>query len=70
MTGAVVASRLSEIEDWNVLLLEAGGDGSVLYDIPSLADNLQLTKIDWDYRTEPNENYCRGKKCRIIPTYK
>lgn len=61
MTGAVVASRLSEIEDWNVLLLEAGGDGSAVYDIPSLADNLQLIKIDWQYTTEPNNSYCRGK---------
>ncbi|XP_071858531.1 glucose dehydrogenase [FAD, quinone]-like [Bombus fervidus] len=56
--GAVVASRLSEVEDWNVLLLEAGGDGSAVYDIPSLADLLQHTKIDWQYTTEPNNSYC------------
>ncbi|XP_071877037.1 glucose dehydrogenase [FAD, quinone]-like isoform X1 [Bombus fervidus] len=64
--GAVLASRLSEIEDWNVLLLEAGGDGSIIYDIPLLAANLQLTDIDWKYKTEPNENYCRameGGRC-------
>ncbi|XP_060831075.1 glucose dehydrogenase [FAD, quinone]-like [Bombus pascuorum] len=58
--GAVLASRLSEIEDWNVLLLEAGGDGSIIYDIPLLATALQLTEIDWKYTTEPNENYCRA----------
>ncbi|XP_033205577.2 glucose dehydrogenase [FAD, quinone]-like [Bombus vancouverensis nearcticus] len=64
--GAVLASRLSEIEDWNVLLLEAGGDGSVIYDIPLLAANLQLTEIDWKYTTEPSPNYCRameGGRC-------
>ncbi|XP_068986697.1 glucose dehydrogenase [FAD, quinone]-like [Bombus flavifrons] len=58
--GAVVASRLSEIEDWNVLLLEAGGDGSIIYDIPITAANLQLTEIDWKYTTEPSPNYCRA----------
>ncbi|XP_003402064.2 glucose dehydrogenase [FAD, quinone] [Bombus terrestris] len=58
--GAVLASRLSEIEDWNVLLLEAGGDGSIIYDIPLTAANLQLTDIDWKYTTEPGINYCRG----------
>ncbi|XP_050598093.1 glucose dehydrogenase [FAD, quinone]-like isoform X1 [Bombus affinis] len=58
--GAVVASRLSEIEDWNVLLLEAGGDGSIIYDIPVTAPNLQLTDIDWKYKTEPGTKYCRA----------
>ncbi|XP_003402021.2 glucose dehydrogenase [FAD, quinone] [Bombus terrestris] len=60
--GAVIASRLSEIEDWNVLLLEAGGDGSIIYDIPLTASNLQLTDIDWKYTTEPGTNYCRAMK--------
>ncbi|XP_071867879.1 glucose dehydrogenase [FAD, quinone]-like isoform X1 [Bombus fervidus] len=58
--GSVLANRLSEIEDWNVLLLEAGGDGSEIYDIPVLAANLQLTQIDWKYKTEPNKNFCRA----------
>ncbi|XP_071858526.1 glucose dehydrogenase [FAD, quinone]-like [Bombus fervidus] len=65
--GAVVASRLSEMEDWNVLLLEAGGDGSAVYDIPSFASILLQTKIDWQYTTEPNNSYClamENGRCR------
>lgn len=61
ITGAVIASRLSEVEDWNVLLLEAGGDGNALYDVPILAANLQLAEIDWKYKVETNENFCLGK---------
>ena len=60
-TGAVIASRLSEINNWNVLLLEAGGDATDIYDIPALVGNLQLTSIDWQYKTERSNNYCRGK---------
>lgn len=56
-----MANRLSEIEDWDVLLLEAGADGSAMYDVPILATNWQQSEIDWNYTTEPNENYCLGK---------
>uniref|UniRef100_A0A1B0CHA6 Uncharacterized protein n=1 Tax=Lutzomyia longipalpis TaxID=7200 RepID=A0A1B0CHA6_LUTLO len=45
--GAVVANRLTEVPDWNVLLLEAGPDENEISDTPSLAAYLQLSKLDW-----------------------
>jgi len=59
-SGAVVASRLSEIEDWNVLLLEAGGDETEISDVPLLAAYLQLSQLDWQYKTEPQGDACLG----------
>ncbi|XP_018310633.1 glucose dehydrogenase [FAD, quinone] [Mycetomoellerius zeteki] len=56
--GAVVASRLSEIEDWNVLLLEAGGDEPEISDVPLLAGYLQLSQLDWQYKTEAQGDVC------------
>ncbi|XP_078042194.1 glucose dehydrogenase [FAD, quinone]-like [Augochlora pura] len=64
--GAVVASRISEIPDWNVLLLEAGPDENEITDVPSLAAYLQLTKLDWKYKTEPTGRAClamKGGRC-------
>ncbi|XP_076749042.1 glucose dehydrogenase [FAD, quinone] [Xylocopa sonorina] len=55
---AVVASRLSEIENWNVLLLEAGGDETEISDVPLLAGYLQLSQLDWQYKTEPDGEAC------------
>lgn len=60
--GSVIASRLSEINDWTVLLLEAGGDESIVSDIPGGAKYLQLTDMDWQYKTEPQEGQCLGLK--------
>nr|CAI5848980.1 unnamed protein product [Callosobruchus analis] len=64
--GAVVANRLSENPYWNVLLLEAGPDEVSLTDLPLMFPTLQLTFLDWQYKTEPGENYClglRNKRC-------
>lgn len=56
----MVANRLSEVSDWNILLLEAGGDPPKATEIPALYGALQLTKIDWQYKTDPDEDNCLG----------
>lgn len=58
--GAVVANRLSEVAHWNVLLLEAGPDENEISDVPSLAAYLQLSKLDWAYKTQPSNASCLG----------
>ncbi|XP_063628496.1 glucose dehydrogenase [FAD, quinone]-like [Cydia splendana] len=58
--GSVLANRLSEIANWNTLVLEAGGRETEVSDIPILAGYLQKSELDWEYYTEPNENYCLG----------
>lgn len=60
--GAVVASRLSEITQWKVLLLEAGPDENEISDVPSLAAYLQLSDLDWQYKTQPTGRACLGMK--------
>lgn len=60
--GAVVASRLSEIPNWKVLLLEAGPDENEISDVPSLAAYLQLSPLDWAYKIQPTGRACLGMK--------
>jgi len=60
--GAVLANRLSEDEDCNVLLLEAGGNEIVVSDVPIVTTLLQRTFLDWSFKTEPSSNYCLGMK--------
>ncbi|XP_069699000.1 glucose dehydrogenase [FAD, quinone]-like [Periplaneta americana] len=60
--GAVLANRLTEVDDWTVLLLEAGGDETEISDVPVLAAYLQLSKLDWKYKTEPQGTACLGMK--------
>lgn len=56
--GSVMASRLSEMEHWNVLLLEAGPDESLISEIPLMYPSLQKSALDWDYWCEPSDSYC------------
>ncbi|KAJ8680050.1 hypothetical protein QAD02_015837 [Eretmocerus hayati] len=59
--GAVMAARLSEIQQAKVLLIEAGGQENLIMDIPLIAMYLQYDKnIHWNYATEPSNSYCLG----------
>lgn len=49
--GAVIANRLTEVSDWKVLLLEAGGEEPIVAQIPGLAADLQMTNMDWQFET-------------------
>lgn len=65
--GSVVANRLSEINDWKVLLIEAGTDSSVTSEVPGLFPNLIESSEDYSYYVEPEEHACHAtvtKRCR------
>jgi len=60
-SGAVLANRLTEVANWKVLLLEAGADELEISDVPLLAAYLQLSQLDWQYKTEPQGSACLGE---------
>ncbi|XP_073945113.1 ecdysone oxidase-like isoform X1 [Choristoneura fumiferana] len=53
--GCVVANRLSEVKEWKILLIEAGGDPPAESIIPALYSQLLGTENDWKYSTVRNE---------------
>lgn len=60
--GCVLANRLSEDPNTQVLLLEAGKpDRNPLIQIPAAFGELFRTNIDWQYWTEPEPN-CNNRK--------
>lgn len=42
--------------------MEAGGEELVLSDIPFVYPALQLSPIDWQYKSEATDNYCLAMK--------
>ncbi|XP_068623662.1 glucose dehydrogenase [FAD, quinone]-like [Battus philenor] len=64
--GSVVANRLSEVANWKVLLIEAGGDPNIGTEAPQLFYNNMKSPVDWRYKPEPQASACRGyieKRC-------
>ncbi|KAK9872003.1 hypothetical protein WA026_015249 [Henosepilachna vigintioctopunctata] len=58
--GAVIANRLSEVPEWNVLLIEAGDYESNVMSAPLIAPTFQYTKYNWEYYAEYQPNMCTG----------
>ncbi|XP_060815321.1 glucose dehydrogenase [FAD, quinone] [Bombus pascuorum] len=58
--GSVVVNRLTENPKWNVLLLEAGGHETEITDVPILSLYLHKSKVDWKYRTQPQDSACQA----------
>jgi glucose dehydrogenase (acceptor) len=59
--GATAAGRLSEVANWKVLLIEAGGDEPPGSQVPSMVTNYQGDPhMDWNYKTEPQNQACLG----------
>ncbi|XP_062528939.1 glucose dehydrogenase [FAD, quinone] [Bombyx mori] len=56
--GSVLANRLSEVPEWKVLLVEAGGNPTVNTEIPQVFYNNLGSKEDWGYRPEPQSGAC------------
>ncbi|KAG5308960.1 DHGL dehydrogenase, partial [Pseudoatta argentina] len=63
--GSVLANRLTEIENWKVLLIEAGENPSILSEVPA-AFVLQLhSSEDYGYEVEPEKFACHGNKNKL-----
>ncbi|XP_056636257.1 glucose dehydrogenase [FAD, quinone]-like isoform X1 [Diorhabda sublineata] len=68
-TGSVIASRLSEIAEWRILLLEAGGYPNNFTMIPAMFAIQALTNYNWGFLSTPQKTACLGtidKRC-VIP---
>ncbi|XP_060535347.1 glucose dehydrogenase [FAD, quinone]-like [Cylas formicarius] len=58
--GAVLANRLSEVEHWKILLLEAGGNDNEFCDIFGMAGYLWYSDMNWGYNTTKQKNICQA----------
>lgn len=55
-----MANRLSEISKWNILLVEAGKEPSIILDVPMFASFGVLSEYNWGFKAEREEGACQG----------
>ncbi|XP_008196580.2 glucose dehydrogenase [FAD, quinone] [Tribolium castaneum] len=58
--GSVAASRLSEINKWSVLVLEAGTFWNNFSDIPNMYEPIAFTHFNWEFNSTPQTTACLG----------
>ncbi|KRT84178.1 FAD dependent oxidoreductase [Oryctes borbonicus] len=58
--GSALVHRLSEVSNWKILLLEAGGEPDIISDIPMWSVFVHTTDKSWKYYTEKEENIHLG----------
>lgn len=63
--GCVLANRLTEIEDWKVLLIEAGEDPSIQSEVPGMFFSQLHSPEDYSYNVEPEKLACHGYKNKL-----
>lgn len=66
----MIALRLAEDPNVTVLLLEAGPHSGSLLSVPIAGPALQLTRLDWQYKTVPQKHACFGLKGRVSGRFK
>ncbi|GLG92400.1 Glucose dehydrogenase [FAD, quinone] [Gryllus bimaculatus] len=61
--GSALATRLAEVGDWSVLLLEAGGEEVPVMTIPFLLSQFHHTDANWQFLTtrQNTRNYLKGR---------
>ncbi|XP_059059155.1 glucose dehydrogenase [FAD, quinone]-like [Achroia grisella] len=67
--GSVIAHRLATETNYTFIVVEAGGKGNVLFEIPVLGPLLHGSIYDWQYETVPQDNACYAfnhKKCKLF----
>ncbi|XP_045604676.2 glucose dehydrogenase [FAD, quinone] [Procambarus clarkii] len=65
--GSVLAARLTEIGEWRVLLLEAGGTPPAESHVPGFNQLLLQGDADWNYFTTPQSKSFNGFTDNRIP---
>ncbi|XP_051160395.1 glucose dehydrogenase [FAD, quinone] isoform X1 [Leptopilina boulardi] len=68
--GCILANRLTEIREWNVLLLEAGIEEPNITNVPAFMPLLRKSNIDWNYKSQPEKNACLANNGCNFPSGK